>query len=203
MSYLHVLSWERLVPDPAQYQIKGTLRSWLARARILANQWQPQIFDPIIDWLQERSAEVACQRLSVVHGDFYPDNIVVRDDGRMFVIDWTGIDVLDYRFDLAWTLMLLCTTGAAEMGNAMIKEYERLVGYRVENMEFFEVLACCRRLFDISVSLSSGAMVLGMKPEAEVQMRKKSNHIRLVYEQLQTKTGCTLPEIEKLIFSLP
>ena len=118
------------------------------------------------------------------------------------VIDWTGLAVSDFRFDLAWTLMLLGTQGYPILRDIILHLYERLASRSVEQIEFFEVIACLRRLVDISVSLSQGATRMGMKPEAAALMKQQADHIYRVYEVLQQRTGLTLPEIEQFLVTL-
>ena len=84
----------------------------------------------------------------------------------------------------------------------MLEEYERLMGHQIEQLEFFEVIACFKRLFDITVSLSNGATTLGMKPDAEEEMKQQINRIQAVYDQLQERIGRPLPEIERLLLTL-
>ena len=199
---LHNLDWQPLVPDPASYQTNGYMASWLAQRRPFIEQVLPGVFDSVLDWLQARGEDIPCQRLSITHGDFHPENILLRDDGTAFVIDWPNTDISDYRLDLAWTQLLLGTEWTLELQDSVRKEYERLAGQPVENSEFFDVIACTRRLFDITASLRNGATTIGMKPDAETEMRQKVKQIRAIYAQLQERTGCTLPEIEQLMMSL-
>ena len=199
---LHNLDWQPLVPDAASYQTDGFIASWAADRLPFIEQVLPGVFDSVIAWVQARSGDITCQRLSITHGDFHPNNILLRDDGAAFVIDWPNIDIADYRFDLAWTLLLLSTEWSPDSRDIVLKEYERIAGQPVEDIEFFDVIACTRRLFDIAASLSSGAATLGMRPDAEAEMRGKVKQIRAIYAQLQEITGCTLPEIERLIASL-
>jgi aminoglycoside phosphotransferase (APT) family kinase protein len=199
---LHTLPWEGLVPDPAHYQEKDILHAWFVWARTMSDQWLPGVFDPVIAWLQERRGEISNQHLSILHGDFHLENVLMRDDGALFVIDWTGTNVSDYRFDLAWTLLLQRTQGNAELAEALLREYERLIGHPIEQLEFFEVISCFKRLFEITVSLKSGAAMLGIKPDAEEEMKQQLDRIRAVYDQLQARIAHPLPEIEELILTL-
>lgn len=199
---LHTLDWEALVPNPAQYRTKDVIHSRLVWARTITDQWLPGVFDPVLAWLHEKRKEISQQYVAILHGDFHLENLIMRDDGALFVIDWTGTGVSDYRFDLAWTLLLQRTQGAAELAEAMLGGYERLLGHSIEQLEFFEVMACFKRLFEIAVSLQSGAPMLGMKPGAEGEMKQQIDRIQAVYTQLQERIVRPLPEIEKLILTL-
>lgn len=199
---LHALDWAPFVSAAEQYRAEDVISSWLADAKSKCRQWLIGVFDPILDWLQEHCKEVSCQRLSVTHGDFHLNNILVRDDGTLCVIDWTGPNISDYRFDLAWTLMLMRTQGKADQAAMMQATYERLANHPLEHLDFFEIIACFKRLFDIAVSLHSGAAILGMKPGAEEEMKQQVDRIQAVYTLLQQRIASPLPYIEQLISSL-
>src|SRR5205823_3819424 len=137
-----------------------------------------------------------------IHWDYLPGNVLLRADGAAYVIDWTQIEVSDFRFDLAWTLLLLSSRGRPERRAVILNEYEHLAGIlsggqvmSIEQIEVFEVVACLKRLASIFISLSKGATTLGMRPEAEVLMRRDVGHIRAVYTVLQERTGRRVPEV--------
>ncbi|MCD4776716.1 MAG: phosphotransferase [Candidatus Aegiribacteria sp.] len=66
-------------------------------------------FKSAMKWLEERRDLVPCGKPCPVHLDFHPGNVIIRDDGKNFVIDWTQVSVSDYRFDLSWTMLLMST----------------------------------------------------------------------------------------------
>ena len=199
---LHALNWKSYLPHPKHYQKEDIMPFFVALAKDASDQQLPGFFEPVIEWLQRRSQEVSSSHLSLVHGDFHLHNVIVRDDGTLVVIDWTGTHLSDYRFDLGWTLLLLRTQHSESLATMLLEEYERLACHRIEQLDFFEAMACFKRLFEITVSLKSGTTALGIKPEAEKDMRQQINHIRAVYAQLQKRTDCSLPEIEQLILTL-
>ena len=199
---LHTLDWVPLVPPSEQHRAEDVIPSWLADAQSKSNRQLPDVFDPVLDWLQKQSKDVPCPRLSITHGDFHLNNILVREDGTLFVIDWTGANVTDYRFDLAWTLMLMRTHGETDQATMMQAAYYRLADHPPEHMAFFESMACFKRLFEIAVALHSGTAAMSMKPGAEEEMKQKAHRIKAVYELLQQHITTPLPYIEELISSL-
>jgi aminoglycoside phosphotransferase (APT) family kinase protein len=209
---LHTLDWRPFVRDPslgapldASLYATGTV-SALVRHEL--SQWQTYVhalqrheFDPVFDWLMERIANVRFGEPSVIHMDFHPYNILLREDGAAFVIDWTGIQVSDFRLDLAWTLLLMSSYGNPEVRELVLDEYERVAGYHVEQIEFFEAAACLRRLGSILISLSEGPEKLGMRPDAEAMMADV-DHITNVYALLRARTDITIPAVEELLSTL-
>lgn len=201
---LHTLDWRPFVPDPSLYATRDV-------ATIIdhdLSQWQEYLhcfqrheFDPVFDWLRERIVDVRFGQPSVIHWDYHPWNILLTDDGAAFVIDWTNVKVSDFRLDLAWTLLLMSTYGNPEGRERVLGEYERITGHSIEHIEFFDVVACLRRLTSILISLSEGPDKLGMRPGAEAMMKNVS-HIKSVYALLRDRTGITIAEVEELLLTL-
>ncbi len=198
---LHALDWRPFASDPSIYEtgdkyafIDNLLPMW----RKYMEDFQANEYIPILDWLTERSRDVPCDRLSVIHMDYHTNNVLMRDDGTAFVIDWTSIDVADYRLDLAWTIVL----ANPEHRDPILGEYERVSGRKIQEIEYFEVIAGLRRLFSISVSLSDGAARMGMRPEAAEMMKSNVGHIKDVYSLMCDRTGIAIPEVETMISSI-
>ena len=205
---LHRLDWRPFVAgDVARYErdrpTYAFVDAWLGEARAAVAHFSLPGFERLVDWLQERRDLLPCPEPSVVHWDFHPFNILLRGDGSPVVIDWAGLQVTDARLDLAWTLLLTSAYAGAEWRDPILHEYERLAGAQVEQIELFEALACARRLFDVTVSLSEGAERLGMRPEAVVLMRQQQEPLRRVYDLLQARTGLRVEAVEAMFESLP
>ena len=154
---------------------------------------------PALDWLDQRKTDVSTERLSIIHQDFHPDNIMIREDRSPVVIDWGAVEAGDYRADLAWTILLMSTYWHPAVGKVILKKYQEVSGREVRDFEFFEVLAISRRLRDVSVSLTSGAEEMGMRPGAVEKMRQDSEHLHRVCSLLKEKTGLRIPEFEELL----
>jgi aminoglycoside phosphotransferase (APT) family kinase protein len=201
---LHALEWQSVVSeDPllTAGEMGAIMERELARAQAYCGSLQQREFDPVFEWLRGRSSRVQWGRPCLVHGDYHGENILIRDDGAAFVIDWGNIRVSDRRSDLGWTLLLSSTHGHPEMRARILQEYERIAGCRMEDMDYFDVAACLRRLFSITASLDQGAEQLGMRPGAEGLMRD-AGHIQAVYDVLLERTGIRISRIEALLASL-
>jgi aminoglycoside phosphotransferase (APT) family kinase protein len=170
----------------------GKVRSFLVRFPIPG-------FLPIVEWLDQRRERVPCERLSVIHWDYHPGNILLRDAGSATVIDWTQVDVSDYRFDLAWTLVLVSTYEGEKWHGRILHEYERLAGTKVEQLEFFEVFACVKRLYSVAAAATFGPEMVGMRPGAVAIMRRQRGASQRVYDLLVTRTGIEVPEMEEFL----
>lgn len=195
---LHSLDWRSLVPDPSGSRASGSISDWLTRLTARVDALAPGQFDPAFDWALEKSPEIGDARPALIHWDYHAANLLLTPRDELFVIDWTSSEVADFRFDLGWTLLLEGMYDGWPMREAILHAYERISGARVEHVEYFEVIACLRRLISILVSLSAGATKLGMRPEAEATMRSQVSHVEGVYALLTYRTGITLPSVEQL-----
>ena len=72
----------------------------------------------------------------------------------------------------------------------------------MEQMAYFDVAACLKRLFSVVVSLSDGAEKLGMRPGAEAVMKQQIGALESVYDLLLERTGIRVAEVERLLVSL-
>ncbi len=158
---------------------------------------------PLVDWLEQHRDEITPAPLSPMHNDYHARNLLLTPTDKMVVIDWSGLEIGDYRYDLAWTLLLESTQGQpAAMYDRLLAEYDRLTGIQTTQLAYFDVIAALRRLFTIAVSLEGDAASLGMRPEAAAILRGQAAHIQRVYAVLTRHTGLRLPHIEQMIESL-
>ena len=68
----------------------------------------------IINWLiNNRPSEPITQK--IVHGDFHPMNLLVKDGKVAAILDWSGFMVGDPMYGLGWTKALFVATGKHEL----------------------------------------------------------------------------------------
>jgi aminoglycoside phosphotransferase (APT) family kinase protein len=199
---LHRLGGPTIIPGFPDGDTKLYLDDLLVTAEGFIRDLGVGWLQPVVDWIEAHRDEVAHEGLSVIHMDYHTQNVMVRDDGRLVVLDWTQGAPGDYRADLAWTLLLMSTYGPQEVRDEILERYERVSGRETRDIEFFDVIACARRLLSVAASLNVGAEQLGMRSGAEEMMRESAGHFRKVYELFRERTGIELPEIDEFLNSL-
>ena len=200
---LHNLDGASLFPE--DFPRGGTqdyLEEVFSRARNMIDERGIGWLRPVLDWLEERRSGVTPERLSILHQDYHTENVMLRDDGSLVVLDWTAAMAGDYRADLAWTVLLMSTYDDAAFRNIILESYEEASGREIRDIEFFDVLAAGRRIMDVSSSFAAGAEQAGLRAGALEMMRESSDHLHKVYELLKERTGLRLPEFEELLDSL-
>jgi aminoglycoside phosphotransferase (APT) family kinase protein len=198
---LHALNWRPAVSDVSRYQPQGLVGCGIAKTRTLIGQFEVTDYDEVLDWLQARTEAVTLTEPTVVHGDFHPGNVLLRTDGAPFVIDWTGADISDARFDLGWTLVLIHEFYGPTLRDQVLAEYQRIAGVYMENLEIFEVAAALQRLASLTILLRKGGEKLGMRPGIETKIMQHLGHVRLTYALLCDRTGLSIPAIDSLLQS--
>lgn len=175
------------------------LKRQLAEWQRIRRMFGITLFDETDAYLTAHMNTIPAPRYSVLHGDYHSFNILLDKSGKPYVIDWTNILVGDFRYDLAWTLLLESGYGEPDKRDVLLREYERLWGEPIENIAYYEVIACLRRLFGFVVSLSAGAEQVGMRADTADIMRHQIPHIRYIYSILTARTDMNFPPIERWI----
>ncbi|MFX1283087.1 MAG: phosphotransferase family protein [Promethearchaeota archaeon] len=197
---LHRLNWNIINIDFSldQKNPKHLLLDYFLQFRQEIRHFKKEEFLPIIEWL-DNIPKMSAKYLSIFHGDFHPNNILITAENEAYVIDWHRLSIKDFRMDLGWTLVLCEAHISSDFRHNVLNIYQNLYGSKVPNIEYFEVLACLRRLFDLSVSLSSGAAEMGMRDETKEVMKQYIPAFKKVYKLLNSRTGLVIPEIEALL----
>jgi aminoglycoside phosphotransferase (APT) family kinase protein len=203
---LHTLDWLSVVSDPHRYleiDFDRLIKQRIVKLRAIFRYAFLSQFDPIFDWLLTKSEGIKQGRLSIVHTDYHPWNILLQADGRLVVIDWGSAEVSDFRFDLGCTLMLMEAFVAPAMRDVTLSEYRQIASYPVECIEFFEVMAGLKHLFEMIEVLKLGARAVGRQPVADSQLRENPEYKQRIYAMLCHRTGIDLPEVETMLTTLP
>lgn len=202
---LHQLDWRPFATNAEEQSISNThiiLSSRLTRYKSVLDEYQKKELTPILEWLMKRVDGISGITPSITHGDYHPFNILLDKNDIPHVIDWGASSIDDYRKDLAWTLLLAGTFGNMKLRDDILQDYEKIARKQVEHIEFFEVGAILRRLFDISTSMSLGADELGMRPDAIEMIKSRVDHIKGVRDRLEDLTSIVIPKIDSLVDEL-
>jgi aminoglycoside phosphotransferase (APT) family kinase protein len=164
---------------------------------------EPPSLREALRWLHSRRESMPCVRLSVIHGDFHRNNVLVDVEGAPVVIDWSNVRLADYRTDLAWTRLILSiirqVTSQPDDSESELQMYAECAGKPVTQIEIFEVIVCTRLLLSVLISLQFGAARQGMRPEAEALMRRDTEATTYAATLLQERTGLKMPDLEEAL----
>ncbi len=185
--------------DPAYDPAGNAVQRQFARWEGYVNMLPQSGFLPGWRWLTRYAPEIRQTSFSPCHWDFHPENILLDSTGSAVVIDWTGLEVSDRRFDVAWSLLLISSNEGEAVREPLLRGYERHAGVTLADMDFFDAAACFRRLFSVLVSLLMGAEKMGMRSGAEEMMRAHIRPLQFVYERWLALTATPIAEVEAFL----
>lgn len=108
----------------------------------------------VVLWLEKNSKQGDSKKLSLIHRDYHPWNVIIDSLGTMYVIDWEW-SIGDYRFDLAWTYSLMERSDFGNFRNHIFEIYEKELKEKIEHFDYFKVLTTLRWLINVSKGLKS------------------------------------------------
>ncbi len=199
---LHKLNWREfnlITPPPESQSIHSYVSTRLKGYCEWLLQQGMSDFNEVFKWLRYQMDEISISTLSLVHWDYHPNNILMKKDIYPVVIDWGTSTVLDFRFDLAWTVLLVNTHVSPTMGQQVFDLYQHNLGRTIKDFEFFYVFAATRRLTDYAISLTQGSELSGMRPETASMLKQYSQIYQFVYDVIRDHLGVRIEIIEDLL----
>jgi aminoglycoside phosphotransferase (APT) family kinase protein len=141
---LHSVPIDRLdfLPDQAEL-----LSDSLANHEVADDPLEPDLRQAVLNAWPTVSA--APTRRALVHGDYWPGNLLWRRGRLVGVVDWEDARLGDPSRDVAicrGDLTLLFGQYAAD---AFRREYEAAAGHRVSNLPFWDLLTCTLALPEV------------------------------------------------------
>jgi aminoglycoside phosphotransferase (APT) family kinase protein len=158
--------------------------------------------EPVVIWLRENKPENSLEPQSLLHRDYHGMNVMIGEDDKPYVIDWSAAMIGDYRIDLAWTILLGTTFGGEFFRDLIIGKYSELSGQTIEDIEFYEVVAATRRIIDFGKTMTGGSSASGLKPEIVELMKESKEHFQKVHDFLTERTGIRLNEFDLILNSI-
>lgn len=119
--------------------------------------------------LEAAAKKITEQPTCYIHRDFHPWNVLSDKKGKLYATD-LALKRGDFRFDVAWTYMLMSRTGYPEFAEEFLREYGTLREDVFEDFEFFKQLANLRWL--VNVQPGTGDFMLQMIKTAEAAMHR-------------------------------
>jgi Predicted aminoglycoside phosphotransferase len=152
---LHALDVSIVDKGLAKESTSSFIEKEINEIKKLVEENKLEYFTQIIDWLQKEKTNVNGGKLSIIHRDYHPWNVIVDNNKKIYVIDLLW-GVGDYRFDLAWTYTLMERSGFEEFSQNVLKKYKELKNENINNFEYFKVLSTLRWLINVIISLKTG-----------------------------------------------
>ncbi|MGI9147500.1 MAG: phosphotransferase family protein [Chloroflexota bacterium] len=88
------------------------------------------------------TASVAPTARTLVHGDYWPGNLLWQRGRLVGVVDWDDAHIGDPGSDVATCRGDLTLLFGQQAANAFLRHYETVAGHRVDHLPFWDLLTC-------------------------------------------------------------
>lgn len=186
---LHALPWGPIAQHNAQLSTlnsKSFVFSKIKNYTKLAREHQALTLEPLLSWLRGRLDKIQNLDLSLLHKDYHPNNLLITPEEELFVIDWGNVEVGDYRFDLAWTTMLLLPEPFPQLNKRITQLYEEFQGHPISDLAYFQVLAGVKRLLEGIRFIQNKS---DMNPGALAKIKESLTHFKSVSDHCFETAG--------------
>ena len=198
---LHTLDWTQLVSNPESYSKSPNQlfeKELEETVQFIRKNWNEEL-DKVNLWILSNLPTVKCNQLAVIHGDFHPANVIINEKGLPIVIDWHYFQILDFRVDLARTLVLTQSHGSDELRDEILSGYEQFKGSKIPNLAFFEVFAIFERLVGITAAIHQDDNSSTIKDDQKEKVKTMQKPFQILFQMLYERTQIELPAIEKIM----
>jgi aminoglycoside phosphotransferase (APT) family kinase protein len=160
------------------HSIEGKI-NWLLRRA----EHHPELKE-IFKWVVDNKPRLP-EKVSIVHGDFHPMNMLVKDGEVVAILDWSGFMVGDPMAGLGWTLALFISNSKHEVPPEMfetliqgyVREYEKTAPVNNETLEYFIT-------FRLAMALLEGRDGQAHWTQPEI--------VKTIENELKERTGITV-----------
>jgi aminoglycoside phosphotransferase (APT) family kinase protein len=196
---LHRLDWKKMAIIPERYlqsDSQTLFTEHLSEQRKHIMKYDVEFLSPMIDWLVEKLHGITFLPVSLLHRDFHGTNILLDQGGNPFVIDWTAATLGDPRIDVAWSQLLARLHLDKKISETILEGYQKAASMSLDDMDYFTIDACLRRLSDILISLSKGADSLGMREDTTTEMKAGLGLLEVMHGMVKEITDLSIDEIK-------
>lgn len=141
---LHRVSIDRLDFLPDQTTL---LSSSLGKRKVADDPLEPGLRQAVLAAWTTVSAAPA--RRTLVHGDYWPGNLLWQRGRLVGVVDWDNARIGDPGQDVAICRGDLTLLFGQHAANAFLRHYEAVAGQTVSNLPFWDLLTCTLALSEV------------------------------------------------------
>jgi aminoglycoside 3'-phosphotransferase-2 len=151
---------------------------------------------PIIEWLEQNKEK--SKHLSMLHGDFHFNNVILTPENKLVVIDWADIRLGDFRHDLAFSIVATSSVGV-EVTDSFTELYETLSGRKVKNIEYYMILSILHNLLRCYSALTNPQITNENETTKYMFMTTYKNYTQYLVKIVDIVTGIQLPTLDKAL----
>ena len=197
---IHKVDWEKHLLNIKKFSLEGDPYSYVDRVmafpKEMVKTYNMVELQPLIDWLEDN--KVKSEKLSLIHGDFHMNNVILTPDHELVVIDWADIKLGDFRHDLGFAIVAT-SSGGEDVTTSFTDIYERLSGTKVHHIEYYMILSILFNVLRCYSALTNPEITQETEITKNMFLITYRNYTNYLVNLIQTITGISLPTLEKAL----
>ena len=198
LAKIHDINMESLdldcVETPSENDSYIFVNRMLSVPSKLIKEYKISELELLLEWLEEN--KVKCDRLTLIHGDYHMNNVIVTPEGKLVVIDWGADKLGDYRLDLGFSIVATSSTGL-DVKEKFTTFYREFTNQEVTNIEYFMILSILFnlvRMYSIITNFEITSETDTTKHMFMIEYKEYSKYLLSIVKEV---TGIQLPTLEK------
>ncbi|MHA1993256.1 MAG: phosphotransferase family protein [Candidatus Hodarchaeales archaeon] len=153
---------------------------------------------PLIGWLKNN--KVKTDKLSLLHGDYHMNNVIITPQKNLIVIDWADLKIGDFRHDLAFAILATSSAGL-DVSDSFISLYQNISNFEVRDIEYYMILAILHNLLRCYSALHAPPLLGETETTEKMFFETYKSYTKYLTRIVKRITGINLTMLEEALFS--
>jgi aminoglycoside 3'-phosphotransferase-2 len=197
LAKLHSLNWKRF-SFLKEYDLQSNpfafINIRLNRPMKHIKNYDIEELTPLLNWLEKNKK--GTNKLTLIHGDYHMNNVILTPKNRISVIDWASIQLGDNRFDLGFSIVATSSLGK-DVTKQFLSIYEDFSGERVKNIEYFMILSSLNYILRCYSSIINPEITKENKTTKNMFFNVYKNYTKYIVELVKKTTEFELSLLDK------
>jgi aminoglycoside 3'-phosphotransferase-2 len=200
MVNIHNVDWKDMFPKIKSPDLDENPYFYVEKVikfpKDMINEYNITDLKPIIEWLEQNKER--SEHLSMLHGDFHFNNVILTPNKKLVVIDWADIRVGDFRHDLAFSIVATSSLGV-EVIDSFTEFYGSISGRKVRNIEYFMILSILHNLLRCYSAIANPKITNENEITKNMFLITYKNYTQHLVKIVHEITGLELPILAKAV----
>jgi aminoglycoside 3'-phosphotransferase-2 len=200
MVNIHNVDWKNMFPQVKSQDLNENPYFYVNKVikfpQEMINKYNISDLKPIIEWLEQNKEK--SEYVSMLHGDFHFNNVILTPEKKLVVIDWADIRLGDFRHDLAFSIVATSSVGI-EVSDIFANLYETFSGRKVRNIEYFMILSMLHNLLRCYSAITNPQITNENETTKNMFLITYKNYTQHLVKIVHDITGLELPTLAKAV----
>lgn len=142
LAYIHLFDFKTIEKDICDLNINSVVyfKNYIESLKNRILVFNEQEYLPILDSICDRFKAIDFTNVCLNHGDYHFLNTILTNKDKLYILDWEKAKIVDYRYDIANTLILGYSWFGIDFKKRMLDGYEIVTGKSIVDLGCFEAL---------------------------------------------------------------